>query len=66
MIFAKVTAFLKRHPTKITGGALALVGAIQAQATTIQTFMTPKHFAVFTVGAGVLVSILGFINSNRQ
>jgi len=65
-MWTRIIDFLKRHPTKITGGALALVGAIQAQATTIQTFMTPKHFAVFTVGAGVVVSILGFINSNRQ
>ncbi len=66
MIFAKIGAFLKRHPTKITGLALALVGSLQAQANTIQSFMTPKHFAVFTVCAGVVVAVLGFINSNRQ
>ncbi len=61
-----IIAFLKKHPTKITGFLLAAVGALQAQASTIQSFMAQNHFAMFTVGAGIFVSILGFINSNRD
>ena len=63
---SSIIAFLKKHPTKITGFMLATVGALQAQASTLQSFLSPRHFAYFTVGAGIVVSILGFINSNRE
>ena len=63
---SSIIAFLKKHPQKITGFLLALIGGIQAQAATVQGFLSPKHFALFTVCVGVFVSILGFVNTSRD
>ncbi len=63
---SSIIAFLKKHPQKITGFILSIVGALQAQAATVQGFLSPRHFALFTVAIGILVSVLGFINTSRD
>ena len=45
---------------------MVVVGAVQAQAVVIQPFMTPKHFALFTIAAGSFVALLGFLNGQRN
>jgi hypothetical protein len=57
---------LNEHKTKITGALLVLIGALQANSQTIQGLVSPETFAWFTVGAGALVAVLGFLNSNKD
>jgi hypothetical protein len=54
------------HKTKITGAALAVVSALQATSSSLQAVLPPTQFAWVTTGIGVLVTILGFANSNNQ
>ena len=62
----KFLAWLYSHKTKITGGLLVVAGAVQASATTIQPVVSPKAYAMFTVGVGALVALLGFLNSKSN
>lgn len=57
--------FLKAHRTKLVGAFLVLAGALQANASSIQSLVTPKQFAWFTVGIGCIVGLLGFLNSQN-
>jgi len=59
-------SFLNRHKTKISGGVMVVIGSVQAQAVIIQPFMSPKHFALFTIAAGGFVALLGFLNGQRN
>jgi hypothetical protein len=58
--------WLYSHKTKITGGLLVAAGALQANATSIQAVVKPHTYAWFTVGVGVVVAILGFLNGTRK
>lgn len=60
-----VLRWIYNNKTKLTGGVLVAVGAMQANATAMQALLSPGHFAWFTVGAGVLVAVLGFLNSHK-
>lgn len=55
--------FADRHKTKITGLFLVLIGSLQANSSVLQTLLTPKQFAWFTVAAGLFVALLGFLNN---
>ena len=59
----KLLAFINRHKTKLSGLSLVVVGALQTNATALQALLTPRQFAWFTVGAGLFVGVLGFLNS---
>ena len=59
-----IIRFLNAHKTKIVGLLLAALGSVQANSGAIQSIISPQHFAYLTIGAGVLVAILGFINSS--
>lgn len=63
---SKILAFINAHKTKIVGGLIVAIGALQTNQSTVQSMMTPKHFAWFTVCAGVLVAVLGFVNSSQS
>lgn len=58
--------WLNGHKTKITGGLLVVAGALQANATSIQAVVKPTTYAWFTVAVGVIVALLGFLNSRRD
>jgi hypothetical protein len=60
-----IVRFLYNHKTKITGMLLVACGAVQANATSIQEVVSPHTYAWFTVGIGVLVAVLGFVNSSK-
>ena len=45
---------------------MVVIGSVQAQAVIIQPFMSPKHFALFTIAAGGFVALLGFLNGQRN
>lgn len=53
------------NKTKITGGALVVIGSMQANSEAMRAIMSPEQFAWFTVLAGVFVALLGFVNSNK-
>lgn len=63
---SKILAFINAHKTKIVGGLIVAIGALQTNQATVQAMMSPKHFAWFTVVAGVVVAVLGFINSSQS
>jgi len=56
---------LYNNKTKLTGLLLVVIGALQTNATALQSLLTADQFAWFTVGAGVLVAVLGFMNSHK-
>ena len=58
--------FLNAHKTKIVGGLIVISGALQANSTAVQSLLSPREYAWFTVGIGVVVAILGFLNSQNK
>lgn len=58
----KFLRFLNSHKTKITGVLLIGIGSLQANAAFMQTLLTPRQYAYFTIGAGMFVAMLGFLN----
>lgn len=68
-MFKRLGQFINRHKTKAVGFLLTVVGTLQAFQPQVQQLVSPTTFAKFVIGVGVLVSILGFINTalqNRQ
>lgn len=61
----EIFAVINRHKTKLTGMSLVVIGALQTNSTMLQALMTPRQFAWFTVGSGVVVAVLGFLNGRR-
>lgn len=59
-------SFINSHKTKLTGALLVALGAVQANAGTIQTVIPPRAFAWMTFGIGVMVAVIGFLNSAAQ
>lgn len=59
----KFLTWLNQHKTKITGAVLVAIGAVQANATMLQPLMSPHSYALAMVLAGVVVAVLGFLNS---
>jgi len=55
-------SLIRNHKTKLTGALLVAIGAFQANSEAFRTLVSPKGFAWITVGLGVLVALLGFIN----
>ena len=62
---SEILAMLNRHKTKITGGVLVVLGAVQANATALQAAMSPQAYAWTMVGAGCFVALLGFLNGRK-
>ena len=65
MTFKEALAMLNRHKTKITGGVLVVLGAVQANATALQAALSPQAYAWTMVGAGCFVALLGFLNGRK-
>lgn len=61
----KLGIFLYNSKTRITGLLMVVIGSLQANSSVLESVMTPKQFAWFTVGAGCLVAGLGFLNSQK-
>ena len=59
----KFLTWLNQHKTKITGAVLVAIGAVQANAKMLQPLMSPRAYALSMVVAGVVVAVLGFMNS---
>lgn len=57
---------LNRHKTKITGFFLVVAGALQANSATLQSVLSPKDYALFTVIVGCIVAALGFLNGSHK
>lgn len=62
-------AFLMAHKTKLTGAMLVSIGSLQANSAFFQAgpdpLLTPRQFSVFTIGAGMFVALLGFLNNPK-
>jgi hypothetical protein len=58
--------FIKNNKTKITGVAIAILGALQASSGNLVTLLTPHQYALLMVFVGVGVSALGFLNSQAS
>lgn len=56
---------LYNNKTKITGFLLVVVGSLQANAAMVETLLTERQFALFTIIVGCIVAGLGFINGKR-
>lgn len=61
----KAASVARTHPTRITGLALVIFGALQAAAPQFQVLLTAQQFAIFNIAVGVLVAALGFLNAKR-
>lgn len=61
----KFWIFLYNNKTKITGAVIVGLGSLQANAAVIETLLTPEQFAKFTIFAGLIVTVLGFINTQK-
>ncbi len=59
--FANLRTHLKKHAVKYLGGAAVVAGAAQAHLGDAQALLTPKHFALATVGIGMLVPFLDYL-----
>ena len=62
---SKLSAFLNRHKTKITGLLIAVLGQVQASAVHLGTILSAKEFAQLMFWCGLLVTVLGFLNSRK-
>ena len=54
------------HKTKSLGFLMVVVGAAQSNINQIQQYIPPKDYGFIMVGLGVVVAILGFVNSNQS
>jgi len=57
---------VNQHKTKLLGALLVILGALQANSSTIQGLVPPKAYAWGTVVIGCLVALLGFLNQGAQ
>ncbi len=65
MTIKKAAGVARSHPTRLTGLALVIFGALQAAAPQFQVLLSPQEFATFNIVVGVLVAALGFLNAKR-
>ncbi len=61
-----VAFMLDAHKTKITGFLLVVLGAVQAASVHLQAIFSPFVFAAIMAVVGVLVAIIGFLNSTWE
>jgi len=62
----KARSFARRNKNrtiKITGFLMAILGALQAAIPQLMTLLATRTFAIFVVGLGVAIAMLGFINA---
>lgn len=57
---------VNKNKTKITGALLVAFGVVQTQSETVRELLSPVAFSWFTIGVGVVVAVLGFLNSNGE
>jgi hypothetical protein len=58
--------WLDNHKTKLSGILLLTVSSLQANSVVVEQLLTPKQFALFTLVAGIVVTIIGSTNTARQ
>ena len=56
----------KNHKTKLLGLAVAVISAVQAGAAYLGTLLSPTTYAMVMLTLGVVVTIVGFINTALQ
>ncbi len=61
-----ITNTINNNKTKITGALLVAFGVLQTQSETIRGLLDERSFAWFTIGVGVIVAVLGFLNSQSD
>lgn len=57
---------VNRWKTRLTGVLIIIGGSVQVYSEQLKVFMTAEDFAKLTVGAGVLVLVLGFLNTKSS
>ncbi len=62
----KFLALINAHKTKVSGYLLIVVGALQTNSSAVQSLISPKQFSLFTVGAGILIAVIGHMNSAKK
>ena len=65
MTIKKAASVLQTHPTRITGLLLVIVGSLQANSEVFRSLLSPTQYGLFTIGTGVVVAALGFLNAGR-
>lgn len=53
------------HKTKITGALQIAAGAVLGYSSQLQSLMSPRAFAIWTITLGVWTAVLGFLNSHQ-
>lgn len=56
---------VKRRKTTITGYVIVAIGALQAAGPALQTILTSRQMAAFTVLGGVAVAVIGHYNNQE-
>lgn len=56
--------FLNSHKTKITGFIIILAGTLQSLSVHFQQLLEPGAYAKFTIILGIVVAVIGFINTH--
>lgn len=54
------------HKTKSLGLFMVVLGAVQSNIAQIQQYLSPKDYGFILAGLGVLVAVLGFLNSRQS
>lgn len=57
----KFITHIKKHAIKYLGGVAVVAGAAQMHLGDAQSLMSPHHFALATVGLGMLVPLLDYL-----
>jgi len=61
-----VRRYWRNHKTKTLGLLMVAVGAVQSNMGQVQAYLPPRAYGFIIAGLGVLVAILGFLNSHQD
>lgn len=55
----------KKHKTKTTGITMIILASVHQYSDQLQHLLTPTVYSAVFMGAGVIVSVLGFLNTQE-
>ena len=58
--------FARRNKTRLTGYIIVVIGALQTAGPALQTLLTSRQMAIFTIVGGLAVAIIGHYNASQQ